>query len=88
MSIDWPVAFIIVIALCAMTGMATEYIKSRARTAQDKDNLLTGEQYRSLVLDYQNLAKEIRETQSSLQVELAECHKKVDAIDKMMREVG
>ena len=41
-----------------------------------------------IAADYETLAKETRDAAKAMQSDLAELRKKVDSIEKMMREVG
>ena len=41
-----------------------------------------------IAADYETLAKETRYTTSAIQADLATLRKKVDSVEKMMREVG
>jgi ribosome-binding protein aMBF1 (putative translation factor) len=47
-----------------------------------------GEQYRMLVADYGQFAKEMRDATQAMQSDLAAMLERVDSIDRMMREVG
>jgi polyhydroxyalkanoate synthesis regulator phasin len=88
MSIDWPVAFIMMIAIAACAGVISEFVKTRSRSAQDETGAKYADQYRSMVENYETLSKETRESQAALQSKLDEMQKKVDAVEKMLREVG
>jgi len=88
MSIDWPVAFVVMIAIAACAGVMSEYVKSRSRSTQDETGAKYAEQYRKMVENYETLAKETREAQATLQSKLEEMQKKIDAMEKMLREVG
>jgi len=49
---------------------------------------LAGGQYHLLATDYGSLAKETRDLQKAMQADLAEIRKRVESIERMMREVG
>jgi uncharacterized protein HemX len=88
MNIDWPVAFMIMVAFAACAGVVSEFIKTRARSAQDEASGRYAEQYRILSSNYEALLKETREGQANIQTELAELQKKSESIEKMLKEVG
>jgi polyhydroxyalkanoate synthesis regulator phasin len=88
MNIDWPLALIMMVTIGACAGVVSEFVKSRARSAQDEAGAKYAEQYRIISADYDTLLKESRDSQAAIQSELVELHKKVDSIEKLLREVG
>ena len=87
MSIDWPMAFIVMIAIGACAGVVSEFIKSRSRSAQDEAGAKYAEQYRTIAANYETLVKGTQEAQAAIQNELGDMQKKVDSIEKMLKEV-
>ncbi|MDR3577326.1 MAG: hypothetical protein P4L50_25980 [Anaerolineaceae bacterium] len=88
MTIDWPVAFIIMIALAACAGVASEFIKRRASSAQNEAGAQFAEQYRIQSSNYESLVKELSDTQADVRTALVDLNKKVDNIEKILREVS
>jgi uncharacterized protein YoxC len=81
MTIDWPVALIILV-LIVVVGATVSGILNRPHDLALK---AIGEKYAS---QYQALAQETRDLQKAMQTDLAEIRAKVEAIERMMREVG
>jgi len=88
MDISWPVA-IIVIFVAIMVGSAVmAYMSSKSALAIEEAKGRNGEQYHTLAATYEGLAKEMRDSTSAIQADLAAMRERVDSIDKMMREVS
>jgi hypothetical protein len=81
MTIDWPVAIIIVILILAGWGIVSGII-NRPHDAALK---IISEKYAG---QYQELAQETRDLQKAIQTDLADIRVKVESIERMMREVG
>jgi Na+-transporting methylmalonyl-CoA/oxaloacetate decarboxylase gamma subunit len=81
MTIEWPVALIVLMILVCSTAIVSEWIKNRS-----KAEFL--ERFRTLASDYETLAKESRDLQAVIQSDLAALRKQVDSIEHMIREVG
>lgn len=88
MTISWPLAIIIIVAIggaavfltvVSTGGTKHERELSGAQQAADLDKLL--EQYRTL-------AQETKTAQETIRSNLADVLAKVDAIERMLREVG
>jgi uncharacterized lipoprotein YehR (DUF1307 family) len=88
MDISWPVA-IIVVFVAIMGGSAVmAYYANKSSLAIEEAKGRNGEQYRTLAATYEELAKEMRDSTSAIQADLAAMRERVDSIDKMMREVS
>ena len=88
MNLDWPLAFVIMVCLGAAAGVVSEFIKSRSRSALDEAEAKYAEQYRLLAAGYETLVKETRDNQSAIAADLSDLQKKVEGIEKILREVG
>jgi hypothetical protein len=87
-NITWPVA-IIVIFVAVMVGSAVmAYMSGRSSLAIEEAKGRNGEQYRALAANYEELAKETRDSTAAIRADLATMRERVDSIDKMMREVS
>ncbi len=91
MTISWPVTVIIAIVLTiVLTGigvLALTAVRGRTEIAREETKGRHAEQYRQLAVGYEALAKEMREAQKAMQADLDEVRKKVEAMERMMREV-
>lgn len=81
MTIDWPVALIIVVLIVAVGGVLSGILNH----PHDVALKTISEKYAS---QYQALAQETRDLQKAMQTDLAEIRAKVESIERMMREVG
>ncbi len=81
MTIDWPVAMIIVVLIVAGAGVSSGILNH----PHDVALKTISEKYAS---QYQALAQETRDLQKAMQADLAEIRAKVESIERMMREVG
>jgi flagellar basal body-associated protein FliL len=80
---------LIVIFVAIMAGSAAmAWMSGRSSLAIEEAKGRNGEQYRALAANYEELAKEMRDATSAIQVDLAAMRERVDSIDKMMREVS
>jgi hypothetical protein len=88
MTIDWPVALIILV-LIAVVGAIISGILNRPHDLALKiiSEKYAG-QYQALASDYAALSKETRDLHKAMQTDLAEMRGKVESIERMMREVG
>ena len=81
MTIDWPVAMIIVVLIVAVAGVSSGILNH----PHDVALKTISEKYAS---QYQALAQGTRDLQKAMQADLAEIRAKVESIERMMREVG
>ena len=81
MTIDWPVAIIIVVLIVAGAGVFSGILNH----PHDVALKTISEKYAG---QYQTLAQETRDLQKAIQTDLAEIRAKVESIERMMREVG
>jgi Tfp pilus assembly protein PilO len=88
MDIIWPVALIVIILLIMVGSAGMAYMSSKSAVAIEEAKGRNGEQYRTLAATYEELAKEMRDSTSAMQADLAAMRERVDSIDKMMREVS
>lgn len=88
MTIGWPVVVVLAIVMVGVAAVLSAVIAGRAQVASEAEKGKSGEQYRALATDYEGLAKETRDVQKAMQADLAELRKRVESIERMMREVG
>ena len=81
MTIDWPLAMIIVVLIVAGAGVFSGILNH----PHDLALKTISEKYAG---QYQALAQETRDLQKAMQTDLAEIRAKVESIERMMREVG
>ncbi|MBN2083908.1 MAG: hypothetical protein JW748_01700 [Anaerolineales bacterium] len=81
MTIDWPVALIIMVLIAAGAGVLSGILNH----PHDVALKTVSEKYAS---QYQALAQETRDLQKAIQTDLADIRTKVESIERMMREVG
>jgi uncharacterized protein YoxC len=81
MTIDWPLAMIIVVLIVAVGGTLSGVLNRPHDTALK----VISEKYAG---QYQALAQETRDLQKAMQADLADIRAKVESIERMMREVG
>jgi hypothetical protein len=62
--------------------------KIAAQVAKEEAQAKHAEQYRTLAVDYETLAKELRDATSAIQSDFGAMLERVDSIERMMREVG
>jgi outer membrane murein-binding lipoprotein Lpp len=86
--ISWPVAVIVIFVAIMVGSAAMAYMSGRSSLAIEEAKGRNGEQYRTLAATYEQLAKEMRDSTSAMQADLAAMRERVDSIDKMMREVS
>lgn len=85
---SWSVALIVMVVLIFLGTILLALIDIRGKVAQEEAKGKYGEQYRMLADDYEKLAKEMRDSTSAIQSDLATMLERVDSIDRMMREVS
>ncbi len=81
MTIDWPLALIIMVVIAAVAGVLSGILNH----PHDVALKTVSEEYAA---QYQSLAQETRDLQKAMQTDLAEIRGKVESIERMMREVG
>jgi hypothetical protein len=86
-AIGWPATVIVVIVVIGVVALISTVVASNAGVASEKTKGKFTEQYRELVTSYEALAQKTRDLQTAAQAELAELRKKVESIERMMREV-
>jgi Skp family chaperone for outer membrane proteins len=88
MTLDWPLAIVIVVVIFFGVVVATAPANRRARHDLEEMKAKYNEQYKALAADYATLAAELRDTQAAMQADLAKLAVGVESIESMMREVG
>jgi ribosome-binding protein aMBF1 (putative translation factor) len=88
MNMSWSVAVIVIVVLVFLGSIALALVDVRGKVAKEEAKGKYGEQYRMLVADYGQFAKEMRDATQAMQSDLAAMLERVDSIDRMMREVG
>lgn len=88
MSFEWQDVVVIAIVVFGAAAIVSAVISSRAQVASEAKKAQPGEQYQSLAADYGTLAKETRDALKGMQADLADLRKRVEAVERMMREVG
>jgi len=87
-TIGWPVVVVLAIIMIGVAAVLSAVVAGRAQVASEAEKGKSGEQYRTLATDYEGLAKETRDVQKAMQADLAELCKRVESIERMMKEVG
>lgn len=88
MPIGWPLAAVL-IAIVVFIGIALiTLVSSRTEIAKAEAKEKSGEQYRTLTSNYENLAKETREIQAAIRSDLAELRKQLESIERKMSEAS
>ncbi|MBN2256274.1 MAG: hypothetical protein JW704_00330 [Anaerolineaceae bacterium] len=88
MTIEWPVAIIIIVLIAAIGGVGPELVTRKSKNTHDAIEAEFGRQYQDMAQNYESLAQELREGQAKMQSDLAELRKKVDSMERMLKEVG
>jgi Skp family chaperone for outer membrane proteins len=88
MTLDWPLAIVLVVVIFLGVVVATAPANRRSRHELEEMKAKYNEQYQTLAADYAALAVELRDTQSAMQADLARLATSVESIEAMMREVG
>jgi len=87
-TIGWPEVVVQAIVMVGVVAVVSAVMVGRALAARKADKGTSGGQYRALAADYEGLAQETRDVQETTQADLAELRKRVESIERMMREVG
>ena len=88
MTLDWPLAIVLVTVIFFGVVVATAPANRRAKHDLEEMKARYNEQYQALAADYAKLAGELRESQGTMQTDLAKLAAGVESIETMMREVG
>ena len=88
MTLDWPLAIVLVTVIFFGVVVATAPANRRAKHDLEEMKAKYNEQYQTLAADYAALAAELRVTQAAMQADLAKLASGVESIETMMREVG
>lgn len=88
MTLDWPLAIVLVTLIFFGVVVATAPANRRAKHDLEEMKAKYNEQYQVLAADYAKLAGELRDSQASMQGDLAKLAAGVESIEAMMREVG
>jgi Skp family chaperone for outer membrane proteins len=88
MTLDWPLAIVLVTVIFFGVVVATAPANRRAKHDLEEMKAKYNEQYQVLAADYAKLAAELRDTQATMQADLARLAAGVESIEAMMREVG
>jgi len=88
MTLDWPLAIVLVTVIFFGVVVATAPANRRAKHDLEEMKAKYNEQYQVLAADCAKLAGELRDTQAAMQADLARLATGVESIEAMMREVG
>jgi hypothetical protein len=88
MNTEWAVALIILVLIVVVGAVASGIINRPHNIALKIISEKYASQYQALVSDYAALSKETKALLQAIQTDLAEMRAKVEAIERMMREVG
>lgn len=88
MTIGWPQAVIAGIAIMSAVGLHSARISSRTEIAREEVRGKHAEEYRQVLAGYESLAAEMRELQKAMRQDLADIRRRVESIERMMRDVG
>ena len=88
MTLDWPLAIVLVTVIFFGVVLATAPANRRSRHELAEMKAKYNEQYQTLAADYATLAGQLRDTQAAMQAELAKVAVGVESIEAMMRDVG
>jgi len=86
--LNGPVGFVVVVLI--FFGVASLGLPSHRRQQIKLEEIKSrgGEKFEALNAEYTKLAQETRETQASMQTDLAAIRSSVESIEQMMRDVG
>jgi hypothetical protein len=87
MTLGWPAAFLLTAVVLGVVSLIATRMAAKAAIEGEEAKGRNGEQYKTLSKDYENLAKETRETLAAMQADIAQMRTTVDSIEQMMREV-
>jgi DNA-binding ferritin-like protein len=87
MTLGWPAAFLLTAVVLGVVSLIATRMAAKADIEGEEAKGRNGEQYKTLSKDYENLAKETRETLAAMQADVAQMRTTVDSIEQMMREV-
>ena len=88
MTLDWPLAIVIVTVIFFGVVVAMAPANRRSRHELEEMKAKHNEKYETLAADYATLAVELRDTQAAMQADVAKLATGVESIEAMMREVG
>jgi hypothetical protein len=88
MTLDGPLAFLIVIFVIFGVSIATTPARRRHQIQMEEIKSNSGEQFRELNAEYTALAQSTRDAQASMQADIAAIRASVESIEGMMRDVG
>jgi Skp family chaperone for outer membrane proteins len=88
MTLDWPLAIVLVTVIFFGVVVATAPANRRAKHELEEMKAKYNEQYQVLAADYATLAAELRGTQAAMAADVAKLADGVESIEAMMREVG
>jgi D-ribose pyranose/furanose isomerase RbsD len=87
MTLGWPAAFLLTAVVLGVVSLIATRMAAKAAIDAEEAKGKNGEQYKMLSKDYENLAKETRDMQATMQADIAHMRTTVDSIEQMMREV-
>jgi hypothetical protein len=87
-TIGWPLVVIFAIIMVSVVAVISAAIAGRAAMNSVAQEGKSDEHYRTLAADYEGLAKQTRDVQNAMQADLADLRKRMESIERMMREVG
>ena len=88
MTLDWPLAIVLVTVIFFAVVVATAPANRRSKHELEEMKAKYNQQYQTLAADYATLAAELRDTQAAMHTDLAKLAAGVESIEAMMREVG
>jgi hypothetical protein len=87
-TITWPEAIVLIFIIMMALILIAEPSRKRHEIRMAEIKAKDGEQYKAIAEEYKKLADETRETQATMQADLAAVRTSVEAIEAMMRDVG
>jgi len=88
MTLDWPVAVLIMFVIFVVVVMASEPRRRRHELAMAELKATGQGEYQSLAGRFEALANETREAQAAMEADLAAVRASVASIETMMRDVS
>lgn len=88
MTLDGPLAFLIVMFVILGISIATTPSRRRHQIQMEEIKSRSGAQFEELNAQYTKLAQETHATQAIMQTDIAAIRTSVESIEQMMRDVG
>lgn len=88
MPIGWPLALVLISIVVFIGTVIIILVGGRMDIAKEDAKGKSGDQYRMLASNYENLAKETRDFQAAMRSDLEELRRQVESIERKMREAS